>query len=427
MVQVLHPTPKQKPSFARSIIGGLAEGAADELKHYAENKGVERQLGINLSGIKDPNSRAQIIADQLKRSRGLANAKAASEIDYSLDGLNKSGYSESNSNIGSKKQDNFPADKIKTSKGERNIPVTKTVLNNEQLIQKAQQNVKAKLERNLPADFNEEFNIVNELNNNARRDNQEIKSKQTEYGNKYVEKLENVMPNADDEIISLFKKKGENGFAEGKTEGEIDEDASKEARIFKNNLSNLDKELPKLFSNKAFDEKNITSIKNKIQPLLDEGLFDTAREALNKAGGYPEQIEKIVSNLGEIPKKIISTYEKQSRPEKSWWESTQENLGNMFDTEYKHQKTPYAPEQMEVIKNNIKDVLTQDPAANLVLLREAYLDKDVEWDEFKDIVNELALKGEIKLNDDQFNQLGSTLDNPPLKGLETILKNLRIF
>jgi hypothetical protein len=179
-------------------------------------------------------------------------------------------------------------------------------------------------------------------------------------------------------------------------------------------------------STKNFD-KNINSIKNKVQPLLDEGLFDTTRELLNEGGAYPEQIEKIVSNLGEIPKKVISSYSKQQRPEKSWWDSTEENLGNIFSTEYKHQKSPYAPEQMEVIRENIKDVLTQDPSANLVLLRETYLDKDVEWDEFKDIVDELLIKGEIKLNDDQFNQFSSTLENPPLKGLEPILKNLRIF
>jgi hypothetical protein len=62
-----------------------------------------------------------------------------------------------------------------------------------------------------------------------------------------------------------------------------------------------------------------------------------------------------------------------------------------------------------------------------VLLREAYHDKDVEWDEFKDIVEELFLKGEIELNDDQENQLTSTLVNPPLEGLGKILKNLRLF
>jgi len=425
MVQVLHPTPKQKPSFARSIIGGLAEGTADELKHYAENKGVERQLGINLSGIKDPNTRAQIIGDQLKRSRGLANARAASEIDYSLDGSNKS--TPSTSNASNTKEDNISNVNAPPNKGQRNIRVTKPILSNEELIRKTHGIVKQKIEKHLPADFHDEFNTLNALNENQKKENAEIKIKQQEYGQKYENKLLNLMENPNDEIKALFRKKGENGFSEGKTEGEIEEEAAQHARIFKNNISNLERELPKQFSDKAFDKKNIDSIKNKVEPLLKEGLYDTVRGFLNNAGGYPEQIEKVISDLGEIPRKIISSYDKQTRPDKSIWDSFTESAGNMFAKEYKHQKTPYTPEQTEIIRNNIKDVLTQDPAANLVLLREAYLDKDIEWDEFKDIVNELALKGEIKLNHDQFNQLGSTLENPPLKGLETILKNVRIF
>jgi flagellar biosynthesis/type III secretory pathway protein FliH len=426
MVQILTPRNHQKPSFAQSIVGGLAEGTADELKHYAENKGVERQLGINLSGIKDPNTRAQIIGDQLKRSRGLANAKSASEIDYSSNGANESTSNPSNSTNTNEKI--TTSSNTKNNQPKRNPRVTQPVKSQDEVIRKSQQNVKSKLERNLPADFNDEFNIENTINENQKKENAEIKKTQQEYGQVYLDKLENVWGKSppNDEIKALFKRKGENGFAEGKTEGEIDADAAVQARKFKNDIANATAKVEKYIAKGSFD-KNIDSLKIDLKPMLDDGLYDTVRGILDKAGGYPEQIEKVISNLSEVTKKNLSSFEKLDRPDESWWDRVSSGKTTKPQEGYDAYKVPYSPEQTEVIRNNIKDVLTQDPAANLVLLREAYLDKDIEWDEFKNIVDELFIKGEIKLSDDQQNQLSSTLDNPPLQGLGKILKNLRIF
>lgn len=427
MVQILHPTSKQKPSFAQSIVGGLAEGTADELKHYAENKGLERQLGINLSGIKDPNARAQIIGDQLKRSRELQKSKVESNVDYSpYSETQPPNKSPKSSELGFDQKDGKTVENVKTSKGQRNVPVTKPLMNLEQMQQKAHENGEIKRSQGIPTTDQDELDKLISIRNVAEAENQQIKNKQIEYGNKYVEKLGNVMPDAKDEVISVFKKKGENGYLEGKTEGEIDSDAAAQATKFKNDIHNTTIKVKKHLGKGSFD-KNINSIKNDVQPMLDDGLYDTVRGILDEAGGYPEQIEKVISNLSEVTKKNLSSFEKQNRRDESWWDRVSSGQSAKPQEGYDSYKTPYAPEQMEVVRNNIKDVLTQDPAANLVLLREAYKNKDVEWDEFKDILNELFIKGEIELSPDQQNQLSSTLDNPPLEGLGKILKNLRIF
>ena len=433
MVQVLRPQNRQKPSFAQSIVGGLAEGTADELKHYAENKGVERQLGINLSGIKDPNTRAQIIAEQLKSKRKFAQSQAEAGINYSTgeitnQGKNNNSNEKSTLGFESEKQTGETVEKVNTTKGKRTIPVTKPTMNLDQMIQKSHEIGAYKRANNIPANDQDELKTLIAVNNITKQENEEIKKKQTEYGQKYLDKLQNVWGESppNDEIQSLFKKMGENAYAEGKTEGEIEADASKEARIFKNRISNATDNVRKYINEGGFD-KNQNSIKISVQPTLDEGLFDTVRGILDEAGAYPEQIEKIVSNLTETTKKTLAPYEKQARPDESWWDLVSSGKSAKPKKGYDSYKTPYAPEQMEVIKNNIKEVFQNDPATNLVLLREAYHDKDVEWDEFKDIVEELFLKGEIELNDDQENQLTSTLVNPPLEGLGKILKNLRLF
>lgn len=415
-----------KQTFAQKLNLGVGRGLEQAEKlydEYSENEGIKRNTGLDLSGIKDPNTRSQMISDQLSRGNSLKQAKAEADIDYSTYAPGEAPQEKNVSPEANIEKDILTSPDNKKGKT-KNIPVTQPLLSNEQLMQKAKKNTQNKLANNIPTTFEQELNTLNTINNNAKLANQEIKNKQTEYGNKYVEKLHNVIEKPNDEIISLFEKKGENGFSEGKTEGEISADAAVEARKFKNTIANISKDLNPLIQ-RGFD-KSLNSIKNKVQPLLDEGLFDTVRNLLDEGGAYPEQIEKVVSNLGEIPKKTLATLDKQQRPDKSWWESQDLTDFDIFSTRYQHTKSPYTPEQQDVIKNNVKEVLTKDPAANLILLREAYGDKDVEWDEYKNIIDYLVINGEIKLNEDQFNML-DTLDQPPLSGLEKFLKNLRLF
>ncbi len=72
-----------------------------------------------------------------------------------------------------------------------------------------------------------------------------------------------------------------------------------------------------------------------------------------------------------------------------------------------------------------QETLTSDPSSNLILLRKAYDQKGVQWDEFKDQLNSLILSGEIKLNEDQFKML-NILEQPRLDNLDKILKELHL-
>ena len=59
-------------------------------------------------------------------------------------------------------------------------------------------------------------------------------------------------------------------------------------------------------------------------------------------------------------------------------------------------------------------------------MRKAFEEKGVDWNEFKDALNELELNKEIKLEADQETQR-HFLDSPPLSNLGKILKGLNII
>lgn len=302
------------------------------------------------------------------------------------------------------------------------IPVTQKVMNLDEIIDVANQNAKKKTDSGLPTTFEQEFNTVKALNDEAQNQNEKIKNKQIEYGSLGEQKIEKLMPDANDEIRSIFKKKGEESFLEGKTEGEISSELSKEARKFKNYIANVKNGISPLSPHKKFEliKKDVQA---KIKPLLELGLYDTTRNMLSELGYYPEQREDIISSLSENTKKQLLNFPNLKRPEKTWNEYFTES-GDPFSG--KRQKKAFSPEDTQKLQDNMKEILNVDPSANLILLRKAYEEKGVDWDEFKNNLNDLIINGDVNLNEDSFNQL-DTLEQPPLNGLEKILKNLRIL
>ena len=86
----------------------------------------------------------------------------------------------------------------------------------------------------------------------------------------------------------------------------------------------------------------------------------------------------------------------------------------------------YTTEKQEIFTQNLAQTLQNDPATNLILLRRKYEDdKGVDWQLYKDSLNELISTGQFKPNADQFNQLDS-LEQPPLDLLGKILYGIGI-
>ena len=447
----------KRPSFAQSILGNIAENLPSAISEYnqerklnSENEAIEKQLGLNLSGIRDPHARHTLLADQLAYGRKMKQAAGTQNVNYS-----QNQNEEPMPTLTKEKLPGFGQGSIKgknISQGQEsgigNAPqpettgVKRPIFNVDQLLQEGKRIAAQQSQAGIPTTPLEGFNIAKGINEENKAYNQEVESdvkqrveSQRNYGNIAVDKLLKVFPEATDEQQAYFKRKGEETSKNITSEAGIERELAKNARIFKNTLANIKKSLPapRLLQNVKTDllgesrpfDKVKNDIRIKLNPLLKEGLYDTARDLLSELGYHPEERESILTDLGENAKKELIKFPPIERPNTKSFTDKLLNLENYSIFTDAAKEEEYTPEQQEMIRGSLSNVLTSDPSTNLVLLRKAYEDKGVDWESFKDNLNDLIFNGEVNLNDDQFSQL-DVLDSPPLNNLDKILFNLKL-
>lgn len=253
---------------------------------------------------------------------------------------------------------------------------------------------------------------------------QRVEGQQT-YGERAVKYLENVLPKASPELQARFQKLGEQASMQGKSEADINAFLAEKAKNLGNQITNIKKSLsaPRLqnFIGRKINgtyrefEDAAKDVRNHLQPLLDEGLYDTARLELSDLGYGPEERDMIINPLDERTKTVINGIPEVPKP--------------------KVEKVPGQPgigvataRQIDPanIKDGLKNVFNSNPNSSLLLVRKAFEDKGYDWRSFKNGLNEMIQNGEIQLTSDQKNQLGQ-LDQPPLHFLEHILHGLNII
>jgi len=311
------------------------------------------------------------------------------------------------------------------------------VLSNSQLMSNAKPLAKEMTEAGIPTTVPQAYEILKSQNEDIKESNKLVELERKErvgeqktYGSLGETALQKVMPDASPEQVAYFKRKGEDFAGQSKSEADIERSLASEARIFKNMISKIKDTIPPGRSyNRAYQsimgtsrdkEKREADARIKVQPLLEEGLYDTARNLLSEVGYYPEEREGIVSSLGENTIKSINEMPRI-------WDK--KDIGSFERQARKFQPNPrpnYTPEKQEIFTQNLGQTLQNDPATNLILLRRKYEDdKGVDWQLYKDSLNELINTGQFKPNSDQFNQLDS-LEQPPLDLLDKILYGIGI-
>lgn len=451
--------PRQKQRFSESL--GNAVNAYGQLSSQrAEDTALQRQLGVDLSKISDPQTRQTLITDALKFGRAQKQAAGSQNVQYGPEGqqsqqgqpgvreraqefLNEQQPRqkfEAPEFMGRKSQTEkfFPTNKgdqeaVGNAAQQQTTGKYKPVLDRDQLLQEGQRIAQQQSAQGIPTNALEGFNIAKSLNDENKLYNQEVDIDtdkrvvtQQKYGKIAEEKLVKLMPNATDEQRALFKRKGEEAAQRSTSEANIERELSKEAVKFKNNIANIKKSIEprRLFTAAKQDilgtdrkaEKARDDINIKLQPLLKEGLYDTARDLLSELGYHPEERESIITDLGEGPRKALAEMPKIEV-------KNQANLKKGYPS---IEREPLTGAQQSIIKNNMTKAFKSDRDLNLVLLRKAYEDKGVDWRDFKDTLNEMMLDGEIELNDDQFNHL-DLMDTPPLNNLDKILHGLKMI
>lgn len=249
---------------------------------------------------------------------------------------------------------------------------------------------------------------------------------QEAYGKIAEEYLKDVYPEASPELATIFQKEGEALSGQGKSQADIKRTLATKAKNLKNSIVNAQKEYSapriqaKLWRSLAGEYKNFeqaaSDVKRHLQPLLDQGLFDTARKILSDKGYGIEEREGILhplsnqsyARINQVPKIAIKR-----------------ELGRAPGIPATGLVREREPVSLEPIKDALKEMKSFEPNFSLTLARKAFEDKGYDWREFKDALNELQDEG-FQLEDDQRTQQGY-LDSPPLNAIEKVLHGLDII
>lgn len=278
------------------------------------------------------------------------------------------------------------------------------------------------------ADIEKEEEDKKIYNAEVEKERQQRVGSQAEYGNRGVGELKKIYPESTPEMDAIFEKKGEQIAGQGKSEADINRYLATEAKNFKNTIANVKKDLSAPRSYNQFHRKFLGNAKDfdqaskdlrvKLKPLLDLGLYDTARNLLTDLNYYPEERESIINPFSERLNTLMN------RVPKAEGVNRPESVGQGQIPSLTMPKE-YSPAHKENIKSGLIELQKADPNFDLVLGRKAFEDKNYDWRIYKDALNELEEEG-FKLTDDQKIQRGY-LDTPPLNGLERILHALRLI
>ena len=252
---------------------------------------------------------------------------------------------------------------------------------------------------------------------------------QKTYGERAVSELRKVFPKdkpPTSEQETIFEKIGEEASKRGESEADINRYLAKEAIKFRNAMVNVEKDLsaPRLQNliGRAINgtykdfEKAGADLRSNLQPILDLGLYETARGLLEQKGYGPEEREMIINPLSEREKTIINQLPSAKPITKMTKMPGVPGIGQVSERQ---------PIDLQNVKSALIDLKKVDPNFSLVLARKAFEDRGYDWRSFKDALNELESEG-FKLEDDQRDQRG-ILDTPPLNKLEQILQGLNLI
>ncbi len=302
----------------------------------------------------------------------------------------------------------------------------------DQKISKAKQLSK---ELNIP--FSESMKIVNEgeadkkeIRNEIESDRKNRVSSQREYGEKGQAELLRLNPNSTSEQQAVFKKKAEEIAGKGNSEADIDRSIALEASRFRNMIKSVEDTMSvpritnalqrKMIGNEKDFKQAASDVRVKIKPLLDAGLYDTARLLLDGLGYYPEELEYIVQPLNDQSNTII-----KNTPDAIYKNKPEDLAGGKTPSFFMPYE--YPQNSKDNLKSGLQELLKQNPNTNLILARKGFEDKDYDWRVFKDVINEMIESGEFVPTHDQEKHINSKLDEPPLNNLQKMLHGLNLI
>lgn len=432
------PTTGQMFGQAFSNVGaGLGQNISQALVGQQEKQKLN-QLGFDINGINDPNLKSLILQDQMTRGRKLRQSEIAAGVENQMNptqgqALQQGGAAAGQAGSGAAGGGNLPQPETAGTKEQ--------VLSPTQVVQQGRK--RAMLTRNAGGQMTDEEGIAQERtrNDERRQYNQDVEAdvkqrvgSQRDYGNQAEAQLLKYFPDAPPDIIAAERKFAEEAAGRSQSEADINREIAEHTTQMKNVVANvknaanaptIEENLQRsMLGNDRKRQDSINDMRLKLDPLLKNGHYDTARALLAAKNWSPESIESIISDLGEGSRKAIATMPEMKKYEKppvkvSFGLNPKVNKEKMAKNRMAADEL--AEENRKVFTNSLQQAFKTDPSANLVLLRKAYMEKGVDYRMFKNALNDMIFNGTLELNDDQFKQL-DPLDEPPYNQLEKLMK-----
>jgi hypothetical protein len=452
-----HTPALKQPSFSQRLGAGIGE-ALPHAETYArdlQQVNIANKLGIDPEIMRslDPENRQQIIGEALRRNIQTQQASKTAGVNLKLGQSGTTQTEEPQRDRRASSEDLMPTERKPlpgfmeergrpASRGGGMIPQRATtgqkmpILDPDQVVDEGRRIQQESNDSGNPMTQYEGWALANQQNEARKAHAGGVESEQEtariaqrDYGSIGEEKLLHVYPEATDEQKAIFQRKAITAAEKpGATEASINKEMALEAKKFKNTIANVRASIgparitstQKILGTGREADAVKVSFRNKLKPLLDEGLYDTARNLLSELGYQPEERETILTDIGEGTKKALGEMPQMTRSKTAG--------------KYKYTRgfpdpdtlNPLNDSQKSILRNNISEVFRRDPSTNLILLRKQYEDKNVDWREFSSAINEMIYSDQIKLNDDQFQML-DLIDMPPLNELEKILHGAKLI
>ena len=433
------PILPERKSFGAELAGSLGESAGRilprELSQQLENRALQ-QRGFNLAGVRDPAMRQQLLQMQMQRMQNLAEGMAKEGLSPSGMGL-RGALPQSQTALQQAPQ----APQAMPQQGM--IPDSTLEEINDRIAAKQQSEIQRQVAEA------QAYGIVPDV--------EEIRARQTKYGDIFQDALlktggtvlaprldsagnplldaagKPILENVGDptayseELKAIARELGQNAYASGKDEQTI----RREATQLANRIANAKDQAQKILApsikreiiefgkgnlSRTTEKKLIASASSAIKPFVEIGAPGEAREYLARAGWNPEQIESIIqkasgSGFSESTRNVLATIPQFQQPETVKFGPRK---GEVYGAK------PLPESAYPAVQEALFSILESDPNANLILLRKEFEKKGVDWQTFKQAVDEAVVQKRINNRSKAYQYAEKVLIKPPLNVLDTI-------
>lgn len=427
------PILDERKSFGAELAGRLGQAAGQtfpqELARGLENQAL-RRYGINLGGVRDPGLRQDLARRALDRQMAFGQAMVGAGLAPAampMEGMAPTGMPQGapTQRAGMPMAGAMPMMGAEAPPSQ--APTTDAAA---RTLQKQQSSLQRQIQQGAA------FGMMPDV--------EKIKENQEKYMGIYENALLNTLakdekgnlinvdkngrPIFSAEEIAAARELGQNAYDAFLDEGTIQRQATQFANRLRNAKAQAESILAPGFQrnlenffkgnlSRTDEKKLLSSASSAVKELVDLGLTGEAREALARAKWNPEQIESIIqkasgSGFSEETQSVLKSLPMLGKVDVI---PSGVRKGEVLGAK------PMNPQNFGAFKQAFDDIISKDPNANLILLRKAFEEKGVDWQSFKQAVDEAAVENRINTRSKAYQYAERVLEEPPLGFLERLL------